>query len=97
MATAVGEEDDVIARPDIIIVLDLQDESAVCKRCDGRRVDPDTGDVYHIDYNRPASEEVLDKLIKQSGDGDDAAVKPRYEAHIFTTVNTAVTAAQCQV
>jgi hypothetical protein len=24
MATAVGEEDDVIARPDIIIVLDLQ-------------------------------------------------------------------------
>jgi hypothetical protein len=30
MATAVGEEDDVIARPDIIIVLDLQVNPSVC-------------------------------------------------------------------
>ncbi len=42
---------------DAVIVLELDDEALAVKRAVGRRVDPLTGRVYHIEFDAPPANE----------------------------------------
>mmetsp|Transcript_43361 Transcript_43361/g.70355 ORF Transcript_43361/g.70355 Transcript_43361/m.70355 type:complete len:484 (-) Transcript_43361:245-1696(-) len=57
--------------PDAIIVLDVDKESLI-RRVTGRRLDPVTGSIYHLDYNRPPDdEEIQARLIHRSDDTEE--------------------------
>ncbi|KAG5189802.1 hypothetical protein JKP88DRAFT_286546 [Tribonema minus] len=82
MATAVGQEDDIVARPDIVIALRLKDDAATSvKRVLGRRLDPETGALFSANGPLPESKDVASRLVWQSGDKEEAAVRARLEAH----------------
>ena len=42
---------------DAVVVLELGDEGVAVKRALGRRVDPQTGRVYHLDFDPPPAKE----------------------------------------
>ncbi|KAK1323588.1 hypothetical protein QJS10_CPA02g01229 [Acorus calamus] len=54
-------------RPDICVVLDVPDQILV-DRCVGRRLDPVTRKIYHVEYDPPESEEVNARLIIRNDD-----------------------------
>ncbi|KAI9988387.1 hypothetical protein PInf_021790 [Phytophthora infestans] len=54
--------------PDAVIALDVPDDEVV-RRIAGRRVDPETGKTYHLEFNPPPQDEdVLARLIQRSDD-----------------------------
>jgi adenylate kinase len=54
--------------PDAVIALDVPDDEVV-RRIAGRRVDPETGKTYHLEFNPPPDDdEVLDRLVQRSDD-----------------------------
>ena len=57
--------------PDALIVLEVPDELLV-ERCVHRRIDPETGKIYHLVTNPPESADVEERLIHRS---DDTAEK----------------------
>ena len=57
------------------IHLDVPD-SILTERVTGRRLDPDTGDIYHLKFNPPPSPEVAKRLLVRSDD-TEAKVKVR--------------------
>lgn len=59
--------------PDAVIVLDVPDEVLV-RRVVGRRIDPETGDIYHLAFNPPTDPAVLARLIQRSDDNEDKAL-----------------------
>jgi len=71
--------DDAGIRPEVFLLLEVPEEILV-ERVVGRRMDPDTGKIYHLKYNRPESDEVLAKLIQRSDDTEEKAVM-RLETH----------------
>jgi adenylate kinase len=54
---------------DVFLQIELDDEEAI-KRVAGRRLDPETGDIYHMKY-RPPAEEILDRLVQREDDTED--------------------------
>lgn len=40
------------------------------ERVVGRRLDPVTGDIYHLTYNKPPPE-IVDRLVQRSDDTED--------------------------
>ncbi|CAN0477424.1 unnamed protein product, partial [Ectocarpus sp. 8 AP-2014] len=52
------------------LLLNVPDEMLI-RRVVGRRLDPDTGDIYHVDFNPPPAE-IVDRLIQRA---DDTAEK----------------------
>ncbi|MES1909392.1 MAG: hypothetical protein MHM6MM_002138 [Cercozoa sp. M6MM] len=56
--------------PDVFLCLDVPRE-VLEERVTGRRLDPETGNVYHIKY-RPAPREIQDRLVQRP---DDTAEK----------------------
>lgn len=40
------------------------------ERVVGRRLDPETGNIYHLTYNKPPPE-VVDRLVQRSDDTED--------------------------
>ncbi|VAI76472.1 unnamed protein product [Triticum turgidum subsp. durum] len=59
-------------RPDIFILLDVPDELLV-ERVVGRRLDPETGKIYHLKYSPPENEEIASRLTQRF---DDTEEKP---------------------
>ena len=59
---------------DAVILLTLSDESLALKRALGRRIDPETGAVYHMELNPPPTDNpgLLERLGDISGDSNDA-------------------------
>lgn len=59
---------------DTVILLTLSDEVLALKRALGRRIDPDTGAVYHMELNPPPTDNpgLLERLEDISGDSNDA-------------------------
>ncbi|XP_062399906.1 adenylate kinase 8 [Sardina pilchardus] len=47
--------------PDHVVILDAPDDVLI-ERSLGKRIDPETGDVYHVAFMRPESVEVLKRL-----------------------------------
>ncbi|PWA88253.1 adenylate kinase [Artemisia annua] len=76
-------------RPDVFIVLDVPDEILI-DRCVGRRLDPETGKIYHIKNFPPETEEVKARLITRPDDTEEK-VKSRlqiYKQNVEAIVST---------
>ena len=55
---------------DAVIFLDVDDEILV-SRLTGRRMDPETGDIYHVEFDWPEDETIQDRLIQREDDEED--------------------------
>lgn len=66
--------DDAGVAPVAVVALNVDDDILV-KRVVGRRLDPDTGAIYHVDFNPPPSDkpEIASRLIQRSDDTEDKA------------------------
>lgn len=53
--------------PHVVLMLDCSDE-LVFERLEGRRLDPETGTIYHMVYSPPEDEEVLARLVQRKDD-----------------------------
>lgn len=56
--------------PDYVILLDVPDEMLI-KRVVGRRSDPETGKIYHMDFFPPPAD-IVDRLVHRSDDTEEA-------------------------
>jgi adenylate kinase len=59
-----------IADLDLVALLDVSKEELV-DRLTGRRMDPETGDIYHTEFNMPDEEEVRDRLVQRDDDTEE--------------------------
>lgn len=59
--------------PDLFLFLNVPDEVAIKRAC-GRRTDPLTGKIYHLDWNPPPSD-VQQRLIVRSDDTVESMAK----------------------
>ncbi len=79
--------------PDAVLQLDVPDEVLV-RRVVGRRLDPETGNIYHVDFNPPPAD-VAERCVQRSDDTEQkamvrldafkthaAAVQQRYAAQL---------------
>ena len=53
-----------------VFFLDVGEEELVT-RLTGRRVDPETGENFHVDYNMPDDENVRERLVQRDDDTED--------------------------
>jgi len=65
--------------PDVVLCLDVPNEEIV-RRIVGRRTDPETGQIYHMEFDPPKSEEVKARLTQRS---DDTEEKVRTRLEMF--------------
>jgi adenylate kinase len=65
------------------IFLDVGEDELV-RRLTGRRMDPETGDIYHTEFNMPDDEEVEERLIQRDDDTEEV-VKDRLETYYENT------------
>jgi adenylate kinase len=64
---------------DLIALLEVGREELV-HRLTGRRVDPETGENYHVEYNMPDDPEVRDRLVQRDDDTEET-VRERLEVY----------------
>ncbi|DAZ99118.1 TPA: hypothetical protein N0F65_008423 [Lagenidium giganteum] len=62
--------------PDVVILLDVPDDEVV-KRISGRRIDPETGKTYHIEFNPPPPDEALRARLIQRSDDTEETIRNR--------------------
>jgi adenylate kinase len=65
------------------IFLDVGEDELV-RRLTGRRMDPETGDIYHTEFNMPDDEEVEERLVQRDDDTEEV-VKDRLETYYENT------------
>ncbi|ERH07580.1 MAG: adenylate kinase [Halonotius sp. J07HN4] len=65
---------DEITDLDAIVFLDVG-EDELLRRLTGRRVDPETGDVYHTEFNMPDDDAVADRLEQREDDTEEVAAE----------------------
>lgn len=68
---------------DYVFFLDV-DRDVLVHRLTGRRVDPETGDNYHVEFNMPDDEAVRERLIQRDDDEEDV-VRDRLEVYTENT------------
>ncbi|KAL2481204.1 Adenylate kinase 5 [Abeliophyllum distichum] len=76
-------------RPDVYIMLEVPDDILI-DRCVGRRLDPVTGRIYHINNFRPEDDEIKARLITRPDDTEEK-VKSRlqiYKQNAETVLST---------
>jgi adenylate kinase len=56
---------------DVVLVLEVSREVLI-ERLTGRRVDPETGENYHVEFNMPDDEAVQDRLVQREDDTREA-------------------------
>jgi adenylate kinase len=54
---------------DVVVFLEVNEESLVERVC-GRRIDPESGESYHITFNPPPAD-IADKLIQRDDDTEE--------------------------
>ena len=69
---------DEITEVSKVIAIEVPDENIV-ERIVGRRMDPETGDIYHIKYN-PAPDDISHRLIQRKDDTEET-VRSRLDAY----------------
>jgi len=74
-ATYLSEQTDLSA----VIFLDVGEDELV-RRLTGRRMDPETGEIYHIEFNMPEDDEIADRLV-QRDDDTEQVVRDRLEVY----------------
>jgi adenylate kinase len=67
-----------IATVALVIAIEVPDR-AIVDRIVGRRMDPETGDIYHLTFN-PAPAEIADRLIQRKDDNEETVLS-RLEAY----------------
>ena len=67
-----------IATVGLVVAIEVPDR-AIVDRIVGRRMDPKTGDIYHITF-KPAPAEIADRLIQRKDDNEET-VRSRLEAY----------------
>ena len=67
-----------IAEVSLVISIEVPDD-AIVGRIVGRRMDPDTGDIYHVTF-KPAPAEIAERLIQRKDDNEEA-VRTRLTAY----------------
>jgi len=65
---------DEITDLDAIVFLDVG-EDELLRRLTGRRVDPETGDVYHTEFNMPDDDAIADRLEQREDDTEEVAAE----------------------
>jgi adenylate kinase len=65
---------DSITDLDAVVFLDVG-EDELLRRLTGRRVDPETGDVYHTEFNMPDDEEIVERLEQRDDDTEEVAAE----------------------
>ncbi len=55
---------------DVVALLDVSTEELV-DRLTGRRMDPETGDIYHVEFNMPDDEEIRGRLVQRDDDTEE--------------------------
>ena len=65
---------DSITELDAVVLLDVG-EDELLRRLTGRRVDPETGDVYHTEFNMPDDEEIVERLEQRDDDTEEVATE----------------------
>ena len=68
-----GQEGSEILPPDAFVLLDVP-SSILIERVAGRRSDPETGKIYHLQFNPPEDEEVAARLVQRADDTEEAIV-----------------------
>jgi len=70
-------------RPNKVFSLELPLEGAI-ERLSNRRVDPETGSRYHLLWNAPENQEILERLMKAPYDDEENVTQKyhEYSAHI---------------
>ena len=63
---------------DSVISIEVPDDSIV-QRIVGRRMDPETGEIYHVDF-KPAPESIIDRLVQRKDD-NEFTVRNRLKAY----------------
>mmetsp|Transcript_34016 Transcript_34016/g.87218 ORF Transcript_34016/g.87218 Transcript_34016/m.87218 type:complete len:307 (+) Transcript_34016:59-979(+) len=53
-----------------MLLIEVPDETLVERGC-GRRLDPETGDIYHLKF-KPPPEDIVDRLVHRSDDQEEA-------------------------
>ena len=76
--SAQAEELSSIAEVSLVIMIQVPDEDIV-ERIVGRRMDPETGDIYHTKF-RPAPPEIRPRLIQRKDDNEET-VRSRLNAY----------------
>lgn len=61
---------DSITELDAVVFLDVG-EDELLRRLTGRRVDPETGDVYHTEFNMPDDEGITERLVQRDDDTEE--------------------------
>ncbi|MFC4249117.1 adenylate kinase [Natribaculum luteum] len=74
-----AEELEEMTDLDVVLMLDVSEEELV-HRLTGRRLDPETGEIYHVEYNPPEDEEVEERLV-QRDDDDEETVRERLRVY----------------
>lgn len=65
------EELEEMTELDVILSLAVSREELI-DRLTGRRVDPETGENYHVEFNMPDDEEVRERLVQREDDNRES-------------------------
>lgn len=69
-----AEELEAMTDLDVVLMLDVS-EAELVNRLTGRRMDPETGDIYHLEYNPPEDEAVEERLIQRDDDTEETVTE----------------------
>ncbi|OVE84340.1 adenylate kinase [Natronolimnobius baerhuensis] len=64
---------------DLVLLLDVSEDELV-HRLTGRRLDPETGDIYHVEYDPAEDPDVEERLVQRDDDTEDT-VKERLRVY----------------
>lgn len=77
----IAQADELDGMTDLDLVLSLSvNKDVLVERLTGRRVDPETGENYHVDFNIPDDETVRDRLVQRE---DDNETSVRHRLDVF--------------
>ncbi|GAB3034947.1 adenylate kinase [Natronobiforma cellulositropha] len=71
---AQAEELEGMTDLDVVLTLEVSEEELI-HRLTGRRMDPETGDIYHLEYNPPEDETVEERLIQRDDDTEETVTE----------------------
>uniref|UniRef100_A0A803N6T3 adenylate kinase n=1 Tax=Chenopodium quinoa TaxID=63459 RepID=A0A803N6T3_CHEQI len=88
-------------RPDVYIVLEIEEkvytdlvpdtqvpDEILINRCVGRRLDPVTGKIYHINNFPPETEEIKERLVTRPDDTEEKIDGNRLKEVVFGEINS---------
>lgn len=58
---------------DVVLHIDVSEDELI-HRLTGRRIDPETGELYHVEYN-PPPEEIADRVIQRDDDTESTVTE----------------------